>query len=81
LPYPGKRGSGDQVDRADGPVTRGDLAHHPRRLTGARAGSERGGTIYDLASLLDHGAWGRSLRGEAFTVVRRRVHETLAPDG
>jgi hypothetical protein len=40
-------------------------------------GCRRGGTIYDLASLLDHGPWGRGLRREAFRETRRRVHTAL----
>jgi hypothetical protein len=42
-------------------------------------GCQRGGSIYDLASLLDHGPGGRrgALRGEEFRRVRRRVRELL----
>ena len=42
-------------------------------------GCQRGGTIYDLASLLDRGPGGRrgALRGEEFKRVRRRVYEAL----
>jgi hypothetical protein len=36
-------------------------------------GCSRGGRIYDLASLLSGGAWGRELRGEAFRSVRELV--------
>jgi hypothetical protein len=36
-------------------------------------GCARGGRIYDLASLLSGGAWGASLRGEAFRSVREMV--------
>jgi hypothetical protein len=36
-------------------------------------GCQRGGRIYDLASLLAGGAWGRDLRGEAFKVTRELV--------
>jgi hypothetical protein len=43
-------------------------------------GCGRGGTVDDLASLLDHGVWGRSLRGEAFASVRPRVLEALGFD-
>lgn len=42
-------------------------------------GCQRGGSIYDLASLLDHGPGGRrgALTGEEFKRVKRRVHEAL----
>ena len=42
-------------------------------------GCQRGGSIYDLASLLDHGPGGRrgALRGEDFKRVRRAVWELL----
>jgi hypothetical protein len=42
-------------------------------------GCQRGGSIYDLASLLDCGPGGRrgALHGEDFKRVRRRVHERL----
>jgi hypothetical protein len=40
-------------------------------------GCQRGGTIYDLASLLQRGPWGRDLRGEDFRAARRRVHDAL----
>jgi hypothetical protein len=43
-------------------------------------GCQRGGTIYDLASLLERGPCGRSLRGEAFLTARRLVHEALGLD-
>jgi len=36
-----------------------------------------GGTIYDLASLLEGGPWGHDLRGEQFNEVKRRVHDQL----
>jgi hypothetical protein len=36
-------------------------------------GCARGGRIYDLASLMSGGAWGRELRGEAFRLVRELV--------
>lgn len=36
-----------------------------------------GGTIYDLASLLEGGPWGHDLRGEQFREVKRRVHDQL----
>jgi RepB DNA-primase from phage plasmid len=36
-------------------------------------GCARGGRIYDLASLMSGGAWGRELRGEAFRSVREMV--------
>jgi hypothetical protein len=36
-------------------------------------GCSRGGRIYDLASLMSGGAWGRELRGEAFRSVREIV--------
>ena len=32
-------------------------------------GCSRGGRIFDLASLLAHGAWGRELRGDAFVAA------------
>jgi len=38
-------------------------------------GCEKGGSIYDLASLLEGGPWGRALHGERFRQVRRAVHE------
>ena len=37
----------------------------------------RGGRIYDLASLLEGGAWGRDLRGEAFWQLRRIVEAAV----
>ena len=40
-------------------------------------GCSRGGAIYDLASLLDGGPWGRSLRGEAFKEAERNVRDRL----
>jgi hypothetical protein len=43
-------------------------------------GCSRGGAIYDLASLLDGGSWGRALRGEEFRAVKRRVHDALGLD-
>jgi hypothetical protein len=45
-------------------------------------GCQRGGSIYDLASLLDRGPGGRrgALRGEEFGRVRRRVREQLGLD-
>jgi hypothetical protein len=36
-------------------------------------GCSRGGRIYDLASLMSGGPWGRELRGEAFRSVREMV--------
>jgi hypothetical protein len=36
-------------------------------------GCSRGGRIYDLASLMSGGSWGRDLRGEAFRWVREMV--------
>jgi hypothetical protein len=36
-------------------------------------GCSRGGRIYDLASLLQGGPWGRDLRGEVLSQVRRLV--------
>lgn len=36
-------------------------------------GCSRGGRIYDLASLMSGGTWGRELRGEAFRSVREIV--------
>ncbi len=44
-------------------------------------GCSRGGTIYDLASLLEGGAWGRDLRGEAFTELKARVQRELGLEG
>jgi len=40
-------------------------------------GCQRGGRIYDLASLLAGGAWGRDLRGEAFQSARELVATAL----
>jgi hypothetical protein len=40
-------------------------------------GCARGGRIYDLASLLIRGPWGRDLRGEPFRLARELVHERL----
>jgi hypothetical protein len=40
-------------------------------------GCARGGTIYDLASLLEGGAWGRELRGADFRELKRRVQRRL----
>lgn len=40
-------------------------------------GCQRGGTIYDFASLLDGRNWGRMLRGEEFTDIKRRVCDLL----
>lgn len=42
-------------------------------------GCRRGGTIYDLASLLEGGPGGRrgALHGQAFTEVKRRVHALI----
>jgi hypothetical protein len=36
-------------------------------------GCERGGGIYDLASLLEGGPWGTGLRGEAFRAAKERT--------
>jgi hypothetical protein len=36
-------------------------------------GRKRGGRIYDPASLMAGGAWGRELRGEAFRSVRELI--------
>ncbi|MDQ3647590.1 MAG: RepB family DNA primase [Actinomycetota bacterium] len=44
-------------------------------------GCLRGGTIYDLTSLLEGGAWGRDLRGEAFTPLKARVQCELGLEG
>jgi hypothetical protein len=41
-------------------------------------GCARGGRIYDLASLLSGGPWGRELRGEAFRAARELVAAALA---
>jgi hypothetical protein len=45
-------------------------------------GCQRGGTIYDLASLMEGGPGGRrgALRDDAFRRVKRRVHELLGLD-
>jgi hypothetical protein len=45
-------------------------------------GCDRGGSIYDLASLLDRGRGGRrgALHGDEFKRVKRRVHEALGLD-
>jgi hypothetical protein len=40
-------------------------------------GCGRGGSIYDFASLLDRGQWGKGLRDEKFRRVRRHVWELL----
>jgi hypothetical protein len=40
-------------------------------------GCSRGGRVYDLASLLLGGPWGRDLRGEPFRRARALVHERL----
>lgn len=40
-------------------------------------GCGRGGSIYDLASLLDGGPYGAALRGEDFKRVKRRVRERI----
>jgi RepB DNA-primase from phage plasmid len=40
-------------------------------------GCSRGGTIYDLASLLRGGRWGRDLRGHDFRELKRRVELQL----
>jgi hypothetical protein len=40
-------------------------------------GCNRGGSIYDLASLLDGGPYGTALRGEDFKRVKQRVLERL----
>jgi len=47
----------------------------PERGWRCFGGCDAGGSIYDLASLLDGGPWGRALRGEQFLEVKRRVHE------
>ena len=41
------------------------------------AGCGARGAIYDLASVLDGGPWGRELRGEAFARARARVIEVF----
>jgi len=43
-------------------------------------GCGRGGSIYDLGSLLEGGSWGRKLCGEQFTAVKQRVHAQLGID-
>jgi hypothetical protein len=40
-------------------------------------GCARGGRIYDLASLMSCGAWGRELRGEAFRCARELVEAAV----
>jgi RepB DNA-primase from phage plasmid/CHC2 zinc finger len=46
-------------------------------------GCQRGGTIYDFASLMERGPGGRrgALRDGAYRQVRRRVHDLLGLDG
>jgi hypothetical protein len=39
------------------------------------------GAIYDLASVLEGGPWGRELRGAAFTRARARVREAFGDVG
>jgi hypothetical protein len=41
-------------------------------------GCQRGGRIYDLASLLSGGPWGRELRGDAFRTARELAAAALA---
>jgi hypothetical protein len=45
-------------------------------------GCQRGGTIYDFASLMDGGPGGRrgALRDDSYRQVRRRVHDLLGLD-
>ena len=40
-------------------------------------GCARGGSAYDLASLLDGGKWGRDLRGQAFRTAKHTVYRAL----
>jgi hypothetical protein len=40
-------------------------------------GCGRGGSVYDLASLLERGPWGKALRDEQFRRVRRHVWQLL----
>jgi hypothetical protein len=40
-------------------------------------GCSRGGRIYDLASLMAGGPWGRDLREDAFLQARDRAASTL----
>lgn len=47
----------------------------PERGWRCFGGCDVGGSIYDLASLLEGGRWGRALRGEEFLQVKRAVHE------
>jgi hypothetical protein len=44
-------------------------------------GCQRGGRIYDLASLLAGGSWGRDLRGEAFRSARELVAAAMNTRG
>jgi hypothetical protein len=59
-------------------VIDGDTVAHSS-LTGAPwcFGCLRGARIYDLASLLASGAWGRDLRGEALRSARELVSAAL----
>jgi hypothetical protein len=41
-------------------------------------GCQRGGRVYDLASLMSGGPWGRELRGEAFRAARELVAAAVA---
>jgi hypothetical protein len=44
-------------------------------------GCARGGWIYDLASLLVGGPWGRELRGEAFATAVELTRAALGGNG
>src|SRR4051812_6013969 len=66
------------------------LDHHPSCSVGAEAsqgwcchagGCGARGAIYDLASVLLGGPWGRELRGTAFTRARARVREAFGDVG
>jgi predicted RNase H-like HicB family nuclease len=65
---------------------KGHVDRHPSCSVGADPGSGwcchasscgARGAIYDLASVLDGGPWGRELRGDAFTRARARVREAF----
>jgi hypothetical protein len=44
-------------------------------------GCARGGRVYDLASLLSGGPWGRELRGEAFVAAVGLAQTALGGNG
>jgi hypothetical protein len=68
----------------------GHIDRHPSCSVGAEAsqgwcchsgGCGARGAIYDVASVLLGGPWGRELRGEAFTRARARVREAFGDVG